>query len=186
MNPRLRDRLETVQVLAENWMKTFDQPIVGGRCLFFAVAAQECLGAKVIAGSAQWQFKEDDGVSSTHFAYMFDTQLKEGDRRFQLVESELPEMHVWNFWNGKILDLSTKYLPEQLRLGLDEGWDRRFAVPPIYYGPWSDVRQRVNYIQNRRATEMAFGFINDLKRNGYGIQTKISDERGSRPSISRR
>jgi hypothetical protein len=162
-----KSMLIRTQKIAEKWTDTlYDQPMLGGRCIYFAIVARDLLGADIIAGSAQWQFRDDDGVASTHFAYMFNQELQPRDQQFKIAESRLPEMHVWNLLDDKFLDLSTKYLPEQLRLGLGRDWDQQYAIPPIYFGNARTEDNKIIYIPNKQATELANKFINEMLVGG--------------------
>jgi hypothetical protein len=85
-------------------------------CAYWAIAFNEAAkrhGIRAIlqAGSAQFQFCDDDGHSATHFSYMFDKI--EASKR--LAAGLWPEMHVWSGIpeTGEIVDLTTCYQPQQ-------------------------------------------------------------------------
>ena len=163
MNTRQLKRLRDVKAEAEAWMGSFPEEILGGRCFYFAAAVAALLGAPVVAGSALWQFRPDDGVTNTHFGYEFETEIGAGTQ-FKIGPTALPEMHVWNVWLGKVLDLSTSDLPDQLRKGLGVEWDAGMIPPPIYFGPAAGKRDRFRYNADRKATALARAFLETLYR----------------------
>ncbi len=80
------------------------------------------------AGTMQWPcVAEDDGVSPTHFSYVWEPDSEV--TRAMLRLNHMPEMHVWAAVpsRNEIIDLTTRYLVEQAkhRAGLE--WS---AAPP--------------------------------------------------------
>lgn len=125
-------------------------------CLTWAkrtVEALERRGIRAIlqAGTCCWPLKtreQDDGKTATHFSYMY-----EGFTMRQAIEcasrGHLPEMHVWAAIPemNEIIDLSTKYWPEQAKklAGLDWPgihppdylWTEATALPDgVIYHPY--------------------------------------------------
>lgn len=116
-----------------------NQEAVPTSCLYHALAMQEVLGpqCKIIAGSYQWQFTTfDDGQNATHFSCMFDPKAQlEAALMIQHIDQiigmpHLPEMHVFNFFAGKLLDIATGYVPEFARRN---GFQFEEALTPPEY-----------------------------------------------------
>jgi len=167
---RITDRMRSVQKAAQMVIEKFyeeheDAP-KGGGCLFYAAVANVLLGAQVVAGSAQWQFRKDDGVSNTHYSYMFGTPAAPGDEMSRFGVGGLPEMHVWNALGGKVFDMSTIELPELVRRALGRGFDAVYTPPSIYYGPWRK-KSKIIYTPYVAATKLALEKIEEL-----GIQVE--------------
>lgn len=104
-------------------------------CFYWALEAALALhrtGRRVCvqAGSLQWpSLAEDDGVSPTHFAYMWEPDSE--TTLVRVAAGQMPEVHCWVALpdDGELVDLSTKYLPAQAaRLGVP--WT---APPPPDY-----------------------------------------------------
>lgn len=116
----MRSKLESAIEEAREIVLTFldgDVLALPGACLYHAVAINHVLGAPIVAGSYSWRFTtHDDGTNPTHFSCIFDDAAKVFARR-ALTFADLnelpilPEMHVWNLWQGKVLDISTLHLP---------------------------------------------------------------------------
>src|SRR5258706_16418976 len=69
------------------------------------------------AGTMQWPCTDkDDGVSFTHFSYMWNPTTAEM-RRVMISAGLMPEMHVWAAIpsRNEIVDLTTSYLVEQAK-----------------------------------------------------------------------
>lgn len=121
-----------------------------GCCLYHAVLAKLNLGAKIVAGSATWQFSADYGSNPTHFTYLYEKGSE------VTPELTLPEMHVWNEIDGEVLDLSTAYLPMQCARLMGYRWERDFVMPPYFQGPPFDPSgKRWAYKAEKEATELA-------------------------------
>lgn len=128
-----------------------DPEALPGACLYHAVAINRVLGAPIVAGSYSWRFTTfDNGRNPTHFSCMFDerskqvaTELLKSDRVDEL--PILPEMHIWNLWQGKVLDITTLHLPAfaMRTCGF------QFApslVPPLHHFGKAEDGKRGNFI----------------------------------------
>lgn len=90
-------------------------------CVYHATATVFTLqkhGVRAVfqAGTAMWpriKPEEDDGVSSTHFSYVWEPDSATTALRLQ--NNLLPEMHAWAAIpdTQEIVDVTTKYLPRQ-------------------------------------------------------------------------
>jgi len=130
-------------------------------CLYWASAfdrAASGLGLQSLiqAGSVQFQFRDDDGISVTHFSYMFDT----GAAMTRIAQGLPPEIHVWNALRdtGEIIDLTTGFQAAQARRLIGETWDAKYALPDYYWGKPSD--DRMIYTPHATATLYALQKLN--------------------------
>jgi hypothetical protein len=106
---------------------------------FYEAARQRGVDVLIQAGSAQFQFRADtDGVSDTHFSYMFDPT----ESAVRLSRGLWPEIHVWNAIRatGEIVDLSTRFQAQQAKELCGFEWEKEFALPSYYWGKPSDDR----------------------------------------------
>ena len=119
-------------------------------CLYHAMAACNVLGpaCKLVAGSAHWRITYNDtGSNPLFFSYEFTPG-------FTLEGSMMPEMHVWNTYKGKVLDLTTKYTPIQCKNML--GVDFDLTLPEYLYAKADDKKkERWAYYEKPAATQMA-------------------------------
>lgn len=135
---------------------------LSGACLYYAVAAHRLMGVPIIAGSYSWQYTSlDDGKNATHFSCIFDETaqhraleiLREPDRILDL--AHLPEMHVFNVLDGKVLDLSTAWVPELARRTTGFEFESALVPPPYLWGKPVDQYQRWVYDPSKLATVLA-------------------------------
>jgi hypothetical protein len=140
----------------------------GGNCPFWALAVIEAgkrEGRRLVlqAGSLQWRYvppQLDDGVSSTHFSYMWSPN--DPRSRQAIAMGMLPEVHVWaaDVDTQEIIDLSTRELKTiaETRYGLD--W--KTADPPNYVWMTRDeylAQPDANYSANREATLLVYRML---------------------------
>lgn len=128
-------------------------------CLYHAVALAHFLKAPVCAGSASWRFVVvDNGRNPTHFSHVFDDKAAQHADLIltggTLNKFHLPEMHAWNYWQGKILDISTRWVPMAAQ---KHGFlfDNQLR-PPAYL--WNEPIHRNKkwlYVPDKRATVFA-------------------------------
>lgn len=134
-------------------------------CLQHAVAMNITMGAPIVAGNAGWKFtNDDDGFNSTHLSYMFDDYYKENSGDMLIYDNILPEMHVWNIWQGKVLDTSTIHWPVNFKNAFLSGtWDAE--IPPEYH--WGKTtNKKKNYFYEKRilATNLALKCADIIKK----------------------
>ena len=108
-----------------------------GLCLHYtkqtlAVLHEQGLRAVLQAGSLQWPLvrpEDDDGVSSTHFAYMWSPTTPQSN--LAVAMGNLPEMHCWVglLDTQEIVDFSVRHLKEAAR---HHGLKWTAADPPQY------------------------------------------------------
>ena len=134
-----------------------------GLCLYYAretVAVLRHNGIKAVlqAGSMQWPIvkpEDDDGVSNTHFAYMW-----EPDHPLSILATKfgaLPEIHVWVGLpeTQEVVDFSTRYFKEAAE---ERGLKWRTEDPPQYL--WAhELPNWVRYVPNRDATIFAMKLL---------------------------
>lgn len=144
-------------------------PNRGGLCLPLAVEIIRELSrfnvrAVLQAGSAQWKCMAiDDGVSSTHFAYMWEMSPLTQQR---LLNNMLPEMHCWVGIPStqEIVDVSTNDLVEQAKLRAGINWTAE--LPPDYIWAGRDsFPSDARYMVDPIATAVALRFA----IRGYGF-----------------
>lgn len=139
-----------------------------GGCLFWASAFCEAMSengykAKIVAGSASFQFRvHDDGVSPTHFSYMFNAQ--EAVPRF--IQGLLPEMHVWAITEAiELVDLTTGYQCQQAIIIGNFKWDKEL-IPPVYlWCPVKNIPRQFVYSPSPVASAMAKIFLQTFYLN---------------------
>lgn len=114
------------------------------------------------AGSLYWPCAaQDDGVSPTHFGYLW--EARSATTRERLALGLLPEIHVWAALPDRreIVDLTTRYLPQQARSCAGLEWT---APPPPDY-LWCDLGSLPDGVQYR-ADLTAVGAALYLLRRG--------------------
>lgn len=119
-----------------------------GACFYYAVFTVLELKKRGVmvglqAGSASWariRPEQDDGVMMTHFSYQWSPH--EPQSQVAMLESRLPEMHVWALIiddpkDPVFVDLTAGYFPEQAKklCGFDWPGDQ----PPKYL--WSKLSE---------------------------------------------
>ena len=124
-------------------MRRYDRVEAG--CLYWADTVVNQLAARGIsaiiqAGSLMWpriRPEQDDGVSPTHFSYVWDAHSPLTMSRVR--QRLLPEMHVWAAipMANEIIDLTTKFLPHQCKQII--GYDWPGDLPPDYL--WATVAE---------------------------------------------
>ena len=144
--------------------------MIGGACLYHAIVAQRVIGGRIVAGSMQWKFTHyDDGKNSTHFAYMFETQ----NLHIKLANS-LSEMHVWNVIDDRVLDLSTKYFPQQAKkLGAVDAWAASLIPPDYYFGKPIADDNLCRYVEHEIATALIAELVARFGEEIYKIDRFI-------------
>jgi hypothetical protein len=146
---------ELIAEIEQAVSKLDDRP---GLCLYYAretimVLSRHGYKAVVQAGSLQWPClrpEDDDGIISTHFAYMWSP----GDpaSAFSVALGNLPEIHCWvGLVNEQeIVDFSVRYLK---RAAATHKVKWTAADPPQYL--WcaaNEIPDDVRYIPNREAS----------------------------------
>jgi hypothetical protein len=139
-------------------------------CLFWAAAFNQAarnagIEAVLQAGTANFQFQKDDGVSPTHFSYEF--EVEPAMRRFQ--EGLLPEMHAWSWIKAtnEIVDLTTGFQPQQAKEGCGFDWDPNFRLPRWLWMRVERIRQchpRVIYRADKVAIMIALAYLVNFHR----------------------
>lgn len=153
------------QLQKEIEAKIPEEAMLGG-CLYFAAYAQKLIGAEVLAGTASWRTVDSDIGSADYFQYLYTEQatipqLDEADNGAIVA---LPEMHIWNFYKGQYLDLTTKFWPAHCEQILGRRWPGR-KPPDVFYGkpqPSFGPHPLWQYIPNKQATKIANDLIPKL------------------------
>jgi hypothetical protein len=138
--------------------KLDDRP---GLCLYYAketiaILARHGYKAIIQAGSLQWPClrpEDDDGIISTHFAYMWSP----GDpiSALSVALGNLPEIHCWVglLEEQEIVDFSIRHLKKAAAV---HGVRWTAADPPPYlWCPVNEIPDDVRYIPNREASMYA-------------------------------
>jgi len=124
---------------------------IEGSCIYHALAARIILGSEcsIIAGDSSWKFTNfDNGYNTTHFTYQFTP----GVLRFG---SAMPEMHVWNVYKGKYLDLTTRYASSQCKKLIGHEFEKNLMPPDYFYGEPVGPDGQWLYKPSRDATKLA-------------------------------
>ena len=155
----LKDQVATARQLTQDLQEFGSFDITRG-CLQFAWAVQRVTGARIAAGSASWLYLgKDDEHSTTHVSYEFELfmqEVAEGKVEFDFGGNVLPEMHVWNIHQGRVLDISIQYF-KTLATRLGYTWTAA-PLPDFYHGKAERMKHgRVvcSYRENRHATALA-------------------------------
>lgn len=138
-------------------------------CLYWATSFNEAanehgLRAIIQAGSAQFQFRDDDGESITHFSYMFD---KEAAAK-RLAQGLFPEIHVWSGIpeTGEIVDLSVRYQPMQALELANLIWTPEYKMPD-YFWRYGVTDGRFRYMVDMHATLLAMRTLGQLTNANF-------------------
>lgn len=153
--------VERVRARMAAW---YEGKFIEAACLYWAGMAIDELtrrGHRAIlqAGTMQWPcVTHDDGVSPTHFSYVWDPGSPEST--YAVMMGALPEMHVWAAIpaDGEIIDVTTRYLPMQASRLAGLKW--KGPTPPDYL--WcgaAGLPKGVRYRPNRDATVLAVAFL---------------------------
>jgi hypothetical protein len=150
-------------------------------CMHHAWAFSKITGAQIVAGSASWKFTNlDDGMNPTHFSYEFEQYCKEQGGHL-LIDKHLPEMHVWNLYQGKTLDICSGYFPFMAE---QAGFIWDAEKPPAYhFGKPIHKKGRFSYRPNPAATKLAHVILNEIEDDLLRItQLKITAKEGNNAS----
>jgi hypothetical protein len=109
------------------------------------------------AGTGMFKFRADEGVSDTHFSYVFDQTAALG----RLAQGLWPEMHAWNYIpaTGEIVDLSLKYQPEQARRLCGFVWESEFVLPDYLWTLPENLSDKTIYRADLTACVLALKFL---------------------------
>lgn len=153
-------------------------------CLYWASITVEILckhdfSAVLQAGTMMWpkiRPEQDDGKCSTHFSYIFENIRPP-------IPNVLPEMHVWAgiLDTQEIVDLTTRYLPEQCERIINEDWSG--DLPPEFL--WCSIRdlpKGVIYEANPIATLMAGHLQGRVVVQNLETQNERRNQRTSLPA----
>lgn len=171
MRPQLsqNDRDAIVEEIRAEFARHFDGPDPAMACLywsFYACRVLERRGERAIVqvGSASWRcVAHDDGVSATHFSYVWEPQSQA--TRERIAAGLMPELHAWVALplRGELLDVTLGFQPAQARR-LGVAWS---APEPQAY-VWGDQRQLdalgFLYAPNRLAIAWALDRLGLLPR----------------------
>lgn len=121
-----------------------------GSCVLHAFAGNRLFGYPIVAGSASWKFTSfDDGSNPTHFSYVFEPHLLAS----YMAQNRLPEIHVWNTVDRRVLDLTTGFLPEQAKALAGFQWEKALTPKPIYFGQQVSTDRSIIYEAHPVATQ---------------------------------
>lgn len=137
-------------------------------CLYWSmhtvgVLKRHSIRAVIQGGSASWprmRRDQDDGVSPTHFSYVFEIDNPLTIKR--IMSNTMPEMHVWVGIpaTSEIIDMTTGFWPQQCLALIGADWPG--DKPPSYF--WSDrMPSGVVYTPDEKACELAQAFAHSHK-----------------------
>lgn len=134
---------EIVTLAREIYAKKYHDVEPWKGCVYWAAAFDQAAknfgidDTLIQAGSAQFQFRKDNGSHNTHFSYMYD----QAEAMYRLKQGLLPEVHVWNAvrsfdWAGEwqVVDLTTRYQAKQAKDLQGLIWEPDFTLPDYYWG----------------------------------------------------
>lgn len=160
------ERARLARLITNTFFAHYDGGLPSQACLYWAYYTVEVLKAVGIraviqAGSASWprlRSDQDDGVAPTHHSYVWEPDSTVTKAR--LAAGAMPELHVWAAIpaRGELIDMTTKYWPEQCRLiqGLDWPGD----TPPAYFwGTADELPDRVLYAPDLKAIAVALHLL---------------------------
>ena len=149
-----------------------------GLCLYYthhvaSILHEHGLSPLIQAGSLQWPRimpDEDDGVSATHFAYMWSPRSISS--LAAMCTGALPEMHVWAALANtqELIDFSTRHIKAH---AATFGFSWSAPNPPSYlWATFDHIPDRVVYTPNRDATLLACRILDELYLPKYLEVTK--------------
>lgn len=139
---RFREQIEECRRLTDAVLERENHT---GLCVHYAFgmhAMGKRLGLNIIpqAGTAQWRFRDDDGVSDFNFAYEWHADSEQTKER--LANNLLPEMHCWNAiidpavnGGGWIIDVTARFQERQAKKLCDFTWLDKYRLPEIIICP---------------------------------------------------
>jgi hypothetical protein len=145
------------------------------RMLLKRLRAESGVRAVIQAGSFSWPIVPedlDDGVSPTHFSYVWEPESTVSRQRFR--DGLIPEMHIWVGLpeTQEIVDLTTCFLPELVvQAGLK--W-RTPAPPPFLWVTQDELPERVLYKPDKLAIALALHFAKQIDGAASATIVKIS------------
>lgn len=160
MKRLLEQKIREARMIVESELTSEALP---GACLYHAVAMSKVLpGCLIIAGSYSWRFtNKDDGKNPTHFSCIFDrvAQAKTAEilQAPELIRNlgNFPEMHVFNYYQGKILDISTRWIPQFAQRIGSFFFDEQLRPPPYLWDVPVHKNKRWMYVPHPLATKLA-------------------------------
>ena len=153
--------------------KVQENGIGTGCCVLAAGITAKLLfkrGHKAIiqAGTAQWPRihpHQDDGVSPTHFGYVWEPDSP----RNKLIQSlgYLPELHAWCaiLPSHEIIDMTTGLVAENCLKMIGADWPGP-KLPPYIWATPQDLPDRVIYHPHLEPTELVSKLIIDMIKDG--------------------
>ncbi len=165
------------------WLLEGDDNALSGSCFYHAFAMHMLCGLPIVGGTYSWRLtKYDNGRNPTHFSCNYGKEaqietaqiLSSGEHMGML---RFPEMHVWNVWQGKILDLSTIHLPDFAMRTNGFRFDPDCTPPEYFFGKPKDNKHRWLYSAHPLATKLAREIAEGIKLKGENKWTQSA--RGS-------
>ena len=139
-----------------------------GSCIFAAGLASKIitnLGSRCIiqAGTACWPriyAYQDDGVSSTHFSYVWEHSMTTMNR---IKQGLLPEMHAWCAIpeTNEIIDMTTCFAAVQCKKTIGAEWPGP-VLPPYIWATPEKLPDGVIYKPYATATAIAMKHVSTL------------------------
>ena len=143
--------VDRIDELMQRWADSSGADLTQ-HCIAYSVTGQAVLcemgiKAQITAGTMMWpriDMTKDDGVSATHFSYVFEPQGPVTKAR--LAADLLPEMHAWITLPDRkeILDLTTRHLKVQCERTAGLPWLGP-DPPKFLWCDWSKLPAHVHY-----------------------------------------
>lgn len=167
------DKNEIITEAKALFVKRWPDVNPAAACLYLtiatiAVAQQRGIRLVLQAGSMHWKCvpdELDDGVSSNHFAYVWNAQSRIAAHQFTDHHGFLPEIHVWaaDPLRQEIVDASTEMFPEACAQMHAAEW-KAPRPPPFIWGSHEEIPEDASYTADMEATlfaaDLAFKILN--------------------------
>jgi hypothetical protein len=144
-----------------------------GSCIFAAGLASKIISRQgprciIQAGTACWPRiyeHQDDGVSSTHFSYVWEHSPTTMSR---ISQGLLPEMHAWCAIpeTNEIIDMTTIFAPIQCKKMIGEDWPGP-RLPAYIWATPDNLPDNVIYKPYQTATILAMRYASSLDFERY-------------------
>src|SRR4051812_6230853 len=112
---KLETKIKMIRMIVAQMVRP---EVIPGACLYYASVVNVLTGAPIMAGSYSWKITNfDNGQNPNYFSCIFDDVAQAKARRILAAQhlpgpGFLPEMHIWNVYQGKVLDLTTAHIQE--------------------------------------------------------------------------
>ena len=163
----MKSTIELVEQVQDTFRRVYEprgMPADAG-CLLWSCAVlhtlhQNGVNGVLQAGSSNWPLLPrhlDDGVSSTHFGYVFEADVA----KVRFAQGWLPEVHVWVVVpeTETLIDMTTAYQPAQCRKMIGKEFHPESVPPPYFWDKFDRLPDWWRYKADAVAIAMMHAFI---------------------------